>query len=1553
MMNQFALRCCAFLLFFTACFSPEFDDGKISCGPNDMCPPGLTCIGGLCRTHDPGNVDAPSNGFAVTITAGGNGTGTVNSSPAGINCGSDCTENFPAGTMVTLTASPNATSQFVGWSGDCSGTGTCVVTVNSAVNVTANFALNNSLVVTPAGNGAGTVTSNPGGINCGSDCSEAYTPGTMVVLTAAPATGSYFDGWTGGGCSGLGTCTVTLDAAKMVTATFTLTRLTLTVANSGNGAGNVASTPTGIDCGADCTEAYDYGTTVTLTATPAVGSTFAGWSGGGCSGTSTCMVTMSAAASVTATFTLLRYDLTVAKAGNGAGTVTSAPAGVNCGGTCTAQFDYNTSVTLSATPTAGSVFTGWSGGGCSGTASCIVTITAAASVTATFTLTTPSLTAAKAGNGSGTVTSNPAGISCGIDCAQAYNYGSTITLTAAADVGSTFTGWSGGGCSGTGSCTVTLIGATTVTATFTLTQHTLTVSTNGTGSGTISGVGINCGADCTEPFDYGTTVVLTASPAAGSTFTGWSGGGCSGTGTCTVTMTTATSVFATFTVNTYQLTVQKAGNGSGTVTSSPIGISCGADCAEIFNYGTSVTLTAAPATGSTFSGWSGGGCSGTGTCTTTISAAATVTATFTLTTQLLTVTTSGSTGSGTITSNPSGINCGADCTEPYNYGTSVTLTATPAGGSVFNGWSGGGCSGTVLTCTVVLTAATTVTANFIPGTNSMTVNVAGNGSGSVLSNPAGISCGADCTENFTNGTSVTLSAAPVTGSVFTGWSGGGCTGTGTCTITISAAVTVTATFTLSTHQLTTSKAGNGGGTVSSSDGLINCGVDCGELYNYGTTITLTATPTTGSSFTGWSGGGCSGTGTCTVTMAAATNVTATFNLNQYLLTVSDTGNGSGTVTSAPAGINCGVDCTELYNYGTAVTLTATPATGSTFTGWSGACSGTGTCTVTIAAAASVFANFTLNRYTLAVTLGGPASAGTVTSSPAGINCGVTCSALFDYNTSVTLTATPAAGYTFTGWSGAGCTGTGTCSITMTSATAVTANFVLTTYVLTANLAGNGAGSISSSPAGISCGTSGTPDCTEAYASGTTVTLTAAAGTGTTFTGWSGACSGTGACTLTMNAAKSVTATFTLNKVRLTITKSGSGSGTVVSNPAGVSCGPTCFFDFDYGTSVNIIATATFGSSFGTYTGGGCGASSTCTITMTAATSVDTRFNLNPPNYAFVSSTTVALASLSGSGGGNPLIGADSFCQNRAAAAGLTGTYKAWISTTTTNAKDRFVNVSGWRRPGDNKPILVNLSDLTLQKMYYPINRDEFGNAVNDGAVVATATGADGRLFSGGTCGDWSNNFGSTAGGIPYYDSSWFSQYTSVSCGASTHLYCFGADYQAVVAPAAPPAGFRRAFLSTPWSPGGGISSADAKCASDATAAGLPGTYHALLATTTASAISRFNTALGPWARPDGVLITATAATLANAAITFIDAPPNQTADGANYMTYPPIPWTGASTLTSAGTATSTCQNWTSNSSLDRGYGGSTSSTNIASWLFSFSIQCDTTNPSTALTCLQD
>jgi hypothetical protein len=262
---------------------------------------------------------------------------------------------------------------------------------------------------------------------------------------------------------------VDLTFNKFVTATFTLRQRTLTVTEAGNGSGNVTSSPAGINCGDGCTTTFTHGTTVTLTADPAYGSTFTGWSGGTCTGTSTCVIDLTSNQSVTATFTLRSWALTVTKDGQGSGTVVSSPAGIDCGADCTGTYTHGTTVTLTASPTGAAVFAGWSGGGCTGTGTCVVDLNGDTSVTAKFVLDQQTLTVTNASevDGRGDVSSTPVGIECGstLDCSETYSGGTIVTLVATPDVNSTFIGWSGA-CSGTGSCVVTMDAATAVTATF-------------------------------------------------------------------------------------------------------------------------------------------------------------------------------------------------------------------------------------------------------------------------------------------------------------------------------------------------------------------------------------------------------------------------------------------------------------------------------------------------------------------------------------------------------------------------------------------------------------------------------------------------------------------------------------------------------------------------------------------------------------------------------------------------------------------------------------------------------------------------------------------------------------------------------------------------------------------------------------------------------------------------------------------------------------------------------------------------------------------------------
>lgn len=248
-----------------------------------------------------------------------------------------------------------------------------------------------------------------------------------------------------------------------------------------------------------------------------------------------------------------QYSLSVTKDGTGGGTVTSNPAGIDCGATCSADYDESTAVTLTATENASSTFTGWNGGGCGGTGTCQVTMTSAVAVTATFTLNSYTVSGEILLSGSPLESVVLSGLP-----------GSPATNASGLYTGTVDSGWSG-------TVTPTLLGYTftptdrtysNVTSdqlnqdytAATAATYTLDVNKTGAGTGTVtsSPSGIDCGGDCTEDYTENTIITLFAQADSGSEFTGWSGGGCSGTGSCPVTLTANTTITATFAELTFE-----------------------------------------------------------------------------------------------------------------------------------------------------------------------------------------------------------------------------------------------------------------------------------------------------------------------------------------------------------------------------------------------------------------------------------------------------------------------------------------------------------------------------------------------------------------------------------------------------------------------------------------------------------------------------------------------------------------------------------------------------------------------------------------------------------------------------------------------------------------------------------------------------------------------------------------------------------------------------------------------------------------------------------------
>lgn len=219
------------------------------------------------------------------------------------------------------------------------------------------------------------------------------------------------------------------------------------------------------------------------------------------------------------------------------------------------------------------------------------------------------LTVRKEGAGEGSVSGS-----------GSYAAGSTVTPTAVASDGSAFTGWTPAECGGS----LTLMADLICTARFEPLVN-LKVNKRGASGDRVTGTGIDCGADCTEGYAGGSDVTLVASPGVDATFTGWSGD-CTGLGDCRLRMDTPKYVNATFQAKTqYRLYVRLSGMGE--VISEPKGETCTGYCKYDHPAGTEVVLTAVPASGKTFTAWSGA-CSGVGLCRVTMSEAKSVVATF-------------------------------------------------------------------------------------------------------------------------------------------------------------------------------------------------------------------------------------------------------------------------------------------------------------------------------------------------------------------------------------------------------------------------------------------------------------------------------------------------------------------------------------------------------------------------------------------------------------------------------------------------------------------------------------------------------------------------------------------------------------------------------------------------------------------------------------------------------------------------------------------------------------------------------------------------------------
>lgn len=921
------------------------------------------------------------------------------------------------------------------------------------------------------------------------------------------------------------------------------------------------------------------------------------------------------------------YSISIDKIGSGQGTVSSTNDGdtllsqnINCGTTCAGSFPpvtfsgvtRNVNVSFTAIPAAGSVFKGWFEKDgvtplpdCGTRISCPAeAIQAGKQITAQFDLgTTPTspvpFTVINAGSGSdyGRVLASPTspGIDCkgvkfdatgNTDCAESYTPGKSVSLKAEANQkdGAFFGGWEvyfDGNNLGFGrqtnlclglepTCNITVpptVKDVQVRAIFNL-GYILTLQRQGEGAGSLltssNNLQQSClDSTCTQTFDANREVEITAVTSANSQILGWTVDG-------KLVKDVAAGVILGG-CNDKSLTCKVKMDGSHLVMAKFDKVLTGTFTATLLKEG---------------SGTGFGGVIG----------------------NVLPKTSQESLVKK--------IDCGTLCSNSVNKSDAIRFEAKSDGtpGVIFAGWKvrfwdpidlkwvsyPDMCTGLQPICEVTITQDVQVMARFDYDIT-LTIVRDGTGVGSVLSNsPALNKCTVDSTKNiceqsFVKDQEVSLTAVTDAKSRFGGWAGE-CKlqpdDPKKCTVTMDKRKEVTATFNdINNAKLTIKNDTKEGGTVKSDIGGGDCGgtkSKCAPLYPLGSVVMLTAAPLPGWEFDGWDSDVCNGLApTCKVTMKEDITITAVFRQG-FRLSVDKQGEGDGTVLSEPSGINCGTTCAYSFDKDTKVTLTAKPVNGSTFLGWGGACGGAQlTCTVSMSQA-----------QTVAITFSGVGFAKAVD------------------NTVLTWNSTGDAP-----WSGQLEKDAKVKGIKYVNGSAGVSGLITHNQNSSVQTNVNGPANLS-----FAWKVSSEADRDELHfeidgkevqkISGevdwTQVKLSLSAGKHLLrWTYIKDADLSSGADMAWLDQVQVSTPEGSVNPNTLTILTNGSGS--VVSNPSGISCGGACSADFNLNTAVMLTANPQGNNKFAGWSGACTGNGPTCLVTMNGAQSVGALFNATGTN----------------------------------------------------------------------------------------------------------------------------------------------------------------------------------------------------------------------------------------------------------------------------------------------------------------------------------------------------
>ena len=842
-------------------------------------------------------------------------TATANPTAGGTVTGAG-TYNY--GQSCTLTATAEEGYTFINWTKDgeeVSDTPTYTFTVTEAGTYVANFEINSyTITATTNPTEAGTITG-----------AGTYNYGEEVTLSVTANAGYTFINWTKNGeeVSTAMSFTITVTEDATYVANFSVDGYEITATTNPVGAGTI--TGNGV---------YNYGEEVTLSVTPNAGYTFINWTKDG-EEVSTAMsftITVTEDAAYVANFSVNTYEITATVNPTDAGTITGA-----------GTYNYGDEVTLSVTANAGYTFINWTKDGeeVSTAMSFTITVTEDAAYVANFSVDTYEITATVNPTDAGTITG-----------AGTYNYGDEVTLSVTANAGYTFINWTKDGeeVSAAMSFTITVTEDAAYVANFSVDGYEITATTNPVGAGTITGTGT---------YNYGDEVTLSVTANSGYTFINWTKDGeeVSAAMSFTITVTEDAAYVANFSVDGYEITATTNPVGAGTITGT-----------GTYNYGDEVTLSVTANSGYTFINWTKDGeeVSTAMSFTITVTEDAAYVANFSVDSYTIT-TMANPADAGTVT--------GAGT---YNYGTSVTLTATAEEGYIFVNWTkDGDVVSTSPNYAITVTEDATYVANFEIATYEITVSANPTTGGTVTGGG---------TFNYLE--TCTLTATPAENYIFVNWSKDGVVVSTDAIYSFSVVGSgnYVATFAANEFQINVSANPSNGGIVTGAG-----------VYGYGATATLTAAANSGFDFVNWTKNGVvvSMDATYSFTVTESGNYVAHFSANSYQITAMANPAEGGTITGEGS-----------YEHGQICTLTATAAEGYTFVNWTKngtVVSNNASYSFTVTENATYVANFSVNMYMITVSAD-PTVGGTVAGGGA-----------YLYGSNCTVTAMANAGYTFTNW----------------------------------------------------------------------------------------------------------------------------------------------------------------------------------------------------------------------------------------------------------------------------------------------------------------------------------------------------------------------------------------------------------------------------------------------------------------------------------------------------------------------------------------------------------